>query len=126
MKRVFMILLIAFSPFLFVQAQEEEIIDEEFFEDETMIDPMDEPISAPPTWEAEEPIEPPSSPRPNFPRPSGGSAPPAFGGGTNSGAVEFKLVEPPAYKPAPAPIRVPPKIRQQVQKKVQEAEKKQE
>ncbi len=114
MKRIFLILLVLFSALSFSLAQEEELEDE-FFEDEPVIDPMDEPISAPPTWESDEGNN--NSPRPNLPRPSGGfqnpSPPPSYSG--SSGEVQFRLVDPPAFKKPKPPLRIPPRIRRQVE-----------
>ncbi|MEK6555248.1 MAG: hypothetical protein AABZ31_08410 [Bdellovibrionota bacterium] len=122
MSRIFLILVILFSSFSLSFAQDEDI-DDEFFDDEPIIDPLDEPIAAPPTWEAEDQEG--SSPRPggSFPRPSGGGFsgagginPPIYSG--QPGSLEFRLVQPPALKKPKPPIRIPMRIRKQVEENV--------
>jgi hypothetical protein len=117
-KRICLILLVLFSSLSFSHAQDEDI-DDEFFEDEPIIDPLDEPISPPPTWEADDSSN--QSPRPgSFPRPSGGGLNSGGGGNYTSsgGVVEFRLVDPPAFKKVKPPLRIPPRVRKQVEENV--------
>lgn len=113
--RIFLVLAVLFSSFQFSWAQDE--IDEEFFEDdEPIIDPLEEPLEAPPTWEGEDPSAQPANPRTNImPRPSGGY--PGAGAAyiPPSGIIEFRLANPPQFKPTQKPVRIPERIRKQVE-----------
>ena len=122
--RVFLILVVLFSSVSISQnyswAQDE--IDEEFFEeDEPMVDPLEEPIGAPPSWEGDPESE---GPRPQIlPRPSGGfgSGPSSGGFSGASGDVQFRLVDPPAFKKPKKPVQVPNRIRKKVEDKVRQS-----
>jgi hypothetical protein len=121
MKKVLGLLFLSLLIFQ-VPAFSQDEPDEEFFEDEeAIVDPADEFV--PPVGPGDV-----NSPRPRpSPRPSGGfqnnQPAPSYTDSNGASSIEFRLVDPPAFKKPKSPTRIPYAIRKKVEDKIKKEDK---